>query len=815
MGFSELVVKTLICRSKPGSVWKSGLRKDAPRQIQAVDRMSIGKEEWQLEERRLQHVLTEMNEAISELSKQLSTQGEDLRVWRGEFWEDVTVNMATAEDALETVASITQQARVMSEQERRQERDRRRFHVLKRMVKSPYFGRVDFTEAGETDTEEIYIGIASYFDEKTDAHLVYDWRAPIANMYYDGMPGPVEYETPMGTVQGTMHLKRQYLIKDGKLLSAFDMGAVIGDTILKEVLGQRSDTQMKNIVATIQAEQNRIIRDDRSKAVFVQGAAGSGKTSVALQRIAYLLYKHRSWLSHSQVLLFSPNPVFMSYVSNVLPELGEENIKQTTFQKYAEHRLGNAFRIEDAFDQLEHVLTHESDPALPARMSGIRYKSSICFFHLLQGYKQWLEQDGMQFRDIMLNGRVLVSREQMEERFYTHAPDAKLASRVQMMRAWLLDELERLAEQCIWDDWVGEEVEFLEKEDYYRAYKSSIWGDADPGEHHKAESTLRKKVVRQRFAPLRKQVKQLAFVDVYGVYQQLFVEGMVERSAKREDIPTDWPEICAYTRRRFQEGTIPYEDITPLLYLQELIHGVRRYMDIRYVLIDEAQDYSPFQLQVMRTLFPMAKLTVLGDWNQAILPHQTRQSGLEQMTSLFAEGEAQQYEMNRSYRSTSQIVAFTRELLTDAKPVTPFNREGPLPVVRKLAAPEDLARKLHEDIAAIRAEGYESLAVICKSHQECVQTYARLQGHVPITLVDKEDQELASGVVILPVYLAKGIEFDAVVIYNFSQENYSRESDRKRLYTACTRAMHRLFLYVQGEVSPFLAQVDPNKFTWM
>lgn len=774
--------------------------------------MSISKEEMQKEEQRLKHVLTEMNKTMKELEQDYSIQSKELRKWRGEFWEDVTVNLANPHDALETVASITQQKRVMSELELRQERARRRYETLKRMIQSPYFGRVDFVEAGETTEEKIYIGIASFVDEATQTHLVYDWRAPISSMFYDGSPGEVEYETPMGTVKGKMNLKRQYLIKNGQLTSVFDTSTVIGDNILKEVLGQRSDTQMRNIVATIQKEQNRIIRDDRTKVVLVQGAAGSGKTSVALQRIAYLLYKHRSWLSNSQVLLFSPNPIFMSYVSNVLPELGEENIKQTTFQKYVEHRLGREVQIEDAFDQLEYVLTQKTSSLLTARLKGIGFKSSADYFALMQDYKRWLEREGMIFRDLKLNDQVMITSDQIREQFYAYEPDVKLANRIQLVRQWLLKELKRLAEQQIWEDWVREEVEFLDKEDYYQAYKPNSFGEPDVNEHAKAELALRKKVVSRKFKPLVKKVKQLKFVDINGIYQQLFDESVVTHLSTEVKIPEYWPEICRYTKQYLKQRTVPYEDITPLLYLREMIEGVRRYLDIRYVLIDEAQDYSPFQLKVMRAMFPMAKMTILGDWNQAIMPHQTWQAELAQITALFEEEEIQPYQMKRSYRSTSQIVEFTRELLTDPEPITPFHREGPLPVVRKLSNQADLIQHLREDLATIQAEGYQSLAIIGKSQQECQQIYAQLKDHVPVTLIKKNDRKLASGVVILPVYLAKGIEFDAVVIYNFSRENYGDDAEQKRLYTACTRAMHRLYLYALGEPSPLLSRVDQQKY---
>ena len=245
----------------------------------------------------------------------------------------------------------------MSERERSHRLLMQQWKSMNRLLPSPYFGRIDFQEDGLDFSEQIYIGVSSFVDEDGLSFLVYDWRTPIASLYYDYSPGAASYDTPGGRIEGTMELKRQYQIHDGQIRNMFDTSVTIGDELLQQVLGKGADSQMKSIVATIQKEQNAIIRNDKSRMLIVQGAAGSGKTSAALQRVAYLLYKHRERLKADQIVLFSPNPMFNSYVSTVLPELGEENMQQTTFQEYLDYWLGSTLRLEDPFDQIEYVLT--------------------------------------------------------------------------------------------------------------------------------------------------------------------------------------------------------------------------------------------------------------------------------------------------------------------------------------------------------------------------------------------------------------------------------------------------------------------------
>lgn len=246
--------------------------------------------------------------------------------------------------------------------------------------------------------------------EDNGTFLIYDWRAPISSLYYDGAPGPASYETPGGQITGTMELKRQFVIDNGEIEVMFDTGVTIGDELLQQVLSHSADDRMKSIVATIQKEQNAVIRNDRSRMLVVQGAAGSGKTSAALQRVAYLLYKYREVLQADQMLLFSPNPLFNSYVSTVLPELGEENMQQTTFQMYLEHRLGHEFQLEDVFSQTESLLNAPDGEEAYIRREGIAYKSSVAFLSAIRQYVNLLEHEGMLFKPLMFQGRPLPLR---------------------------------------------------------------------------------------------------------------------------------------------------------------------------------------------------------------------------------------------------------------------------------------------------------------------------------------------------------------------------------------------------------------------
>ncbi|KEO81302.1 RNA polymerase recycling motor HelD [Tumebacillus flagellatus] len=769
--------------------------------------MSLPEQEFQAEQQRVTRVVTEIDERIDHLTEKLGAIREEVVEIRNNFWDDVTVNLDEPDDIIETYVSLKQQAEVLSERERNHRHAQNQLKKLLRLHQSPYFGRIDFTETGSDRTDSIYLGIGSLLNATDDEFLIYDWRAPVSSLYYDYPPGPAEYETPDGTVHGELELKRQYIIRDGRILSLFDTGVTIGDELLQEVLGKHSDSQMKSIVATIQREQNRIIRNTTSRLLIVQGAAGSGKTSAALQRVAYLLYRFRESLTADQIVLFSPNTMFNSYVSTVLPELGEENMQQTTFIEYLEHRLGRDFHIEDPLSQMEYVLTAMGEGDYEARIEGITFKSATSYLEMLERYVAHLGREGLVFKGIRFRGETLISSEQIRTQFYTYEPTLPIPNRMRLLTEWLLEELRAISKQELEKGWVDEEIELLDPETYLKAYqrlrKKKQFTENSFDDYEKERDQLAYMVVQEHFKKLRSGVKRLRFLNVPAVYRNLFAN---EELARRlhDDLPARWQEIAAKTVELVNDAYLAYEDATPYLYLKERLEGFQTNNSIRHVFVDEAQDYSPFQFAFLKRLFPRAKMTVLGYFNQAIYAHANPNSSFDWLNTLYGPEETELFVLTKSYRSTRQIVEFTKEMLRDNANIEPFNRPGSEPTVQQLPNHSELAARITDRILQLQGEGHRTIGLICKTAAESRQAYDALKGNLDLRLITQESGSFEAGIQVIPAYLAKGVEFDAVVIYNASREQYGRESERKLFYTACTRAMHELHVYFLGEKSPFL-----------
>ncbi|WP_342422982.1 RNA polymerase recycling motor HelD [Paenibacillus sp. FSL E2-0178] len=764
--------------------------------------------EWQEEQERVTGITRQLSTHIRLLSEELGLHRTDVVDMRKDFWEEVTVNFSSPDDLGETSTSLRQQAQILNERERHHLQSSKALKKYKKLVVSPYFGRIDFSESADAAADKIYLGIGSLMEDN-GTFLIYDWRAPISSLYYDGAPGPASYDTPGGLITGNMELKRQFVIDNGEIEVMFDTGVTIGDELLQQVLSHSADDRMKSIVATIQKEQNAVIRNDRSRMLVVQGAAGSGKTSAALQRVAYLLYKYREVLQADQMLLFSPNPLFNSYVSTVLPELGEENMQQTTFQMYLEHRLGQEFQLEDVFNQTESLLNAPDGPEASIRRAGITYKSSVSFLDVIRRYVNLLEHEGMMFKPLMFQGRAVVGKEEMERQFYSYDPGIKLANRIELMTGWLLKRIAAFSIEERSASWVDDQIELMDNSDYQRAYnmmRRKGGGHNDSFDDFETEKImLARYIVSQRLKPLRGWTKRGRFVDVKGLYSRLFADRELMDSLNSSQVlPDVWDDICSFTLATIAGNELAYEDATPFLYLKELSQGFRTNTLIRHVIVDEVQDYSPFQLEFMRRLFPRAKMTVLGDLNQAIYAQGEVLGDLAGLVSIYGEENTEVISLTRSYRSTYEIVEFTRAMIPGGEKIVPFNRRGEEPLLTVVDSEDDLLASVEQDVLNLHAQGYHYVAVICKTAEESARVHNELQSRLPVRLVTKETPNFQKGTLVLPAYLAKGVEFDAVIIYDGSAEKYGREHERKLFYTACTRAMHLLHIYSLGQPNPFL-----------
>ncbi|MDC3416847.1 RNA polymerase recycling motor HelD [Aquibacillus salsiterrae] len=773
--------------------------------------MDPNDKEWISEQDRVNKVVEEVKNKIVKLSERTAKIKDRVIDIRKNFWEDVTVNLDEPDDIIETQASLKQQAEFLSERERSHGQLSEQLKTLERLEDSPYFGRIDFKEEGEKDTESIYIGISSLMDKNEDDFLIYDWRAPISSLYYDYPPGKAQFEAVDQTIHGEIEVKRQYIIRNAKIKGMFDTGLTIGDHLLQSVLGNNANTQMKSIVATIQREQNQIIRNEKSDLLVVQGVAGSGKTSAALQRVAYLLYRYREMLTADNIVLFSPNPLFNSYVATVLPELGEENMKQTTFHQYLDSELGKQFTIETPFEQMEFYLNGSGD-TYADRVQGIGYKAGLDFKRLLEDFVSQLGEKGIQFRNLTFRGKRIITKIEIENYFYRLDDNLSIPNRMELVSKWLLGRLKEMEQAEQNKDWVLEETELLGKDEYLDIHQQlqdeNMFTEDTFDDFLREEYLLRKRVVSKKLKPLKQKVKRLFFVDIKKTYTKLYVE---KRFAPKKvhQVPSNWDNICKQTVINLQDKYLTWEDATPFLYFKKLMLGFNANRLIQHLFIDEAQDYSPLQFAFLRKMFPSSRVTLLGDINQAIYAHAIHE---ETLLSDKMKEKHERITLTRSYRSTKPIVEFTKSFMEHGHLIEPFNREGEKPQLVEVESTEILNEKIVQQINEYQETGYETIAIITKTMKEAKFVYQWLSNRLEVKIMDEAAHTFQKGLLIIPAYLAKGIEFDAVIIHNASKSHYNKELERNLFYTACTRAMHDLSMFSLGQPSPFIEQISKDKF---
>lgn len=742
-----------------------------------------------MEAERLSEVLSMIAETLRKEVGFSQEINQEMRSTIKSYWENV---YADTVDEAQTAEAVERQRQIGSFVTQKLNR-------LHRLLISPYFGRIDFRETtkdGWTEPEPIYIGIANFIHPRTGEPMIFDWRAPIAGMYYDYELGPAEYESPRGQVAGEILLKRHFKIEDGRFVYIFDCGLKIDDEILQAIMTGRAGDKMRNVVASIQREQNKAIRDENHRLLVVEGPAGSGKTSVALHRIAYLLYKEREQITARNILIFSPNPIFSSYISNVLPELGEENMLQTTFQDYVQlfRERYASMTIEMWHEQVEYLLSPSSDNEYKTRTHSIQFKSSELFRTILHRYLAWLEERLAHGKeDIVYRDQTILSRMEWQELFSVGLAYAPIQKRLQQIRRIIYERMRPLERERAKEI----EVEL-----------------ANNGEHvnEKEIRALSRLAVRDELASFKAEIDARTEVEPVALYLDLFrEENRIRQFADKSSVPEDWPAMAKQTVLGFGRGTIPYEDLLPLLVFSGELEGFRESSTIRHLIIDEAQDYSMMQFELLHQLFPKSLWTVVGDYHQSVHPY-LYTADFEKIADMLKVDDAKVIRLHRSYRSTKEIFDFASALLPEGDAVQPLERSGDKPKVCIFAENDELFKRLHEDIRKLQSEGCGSIAIIGKTQADCERIYNELLAKVELHLVKPEDETFKKGIMVIPVYLAKGLEFDGVIIPYADCASYHQEYDRKLLYTACTRALRFLNLYCTGEISPFIKGIESNLY---
>jgi DNA helicase-2/ATP-dependent DNA helicase PcrA len=751
------------------------------------------------EQKRLDTVLEKIQDAKAKNKmQQASAVEKKADVESG--WKDVRFKSSTYSSLFETAMSVRQQQQMLQERELAMNSAEHQAVVLDRLTERPYFARIDVQEKGTEKVDQIYIGLAS-FSDGPDNFLIYDWRAPISSIYYDGGLGEVTYETPDGKQDAEVSLKRQFQIEDGKIVTIFDTDEAVGDQMLLNAVSGESTTKMKSIVTTIQKEQNKIIRNTAADLLFVQGAAGSGKTSAVLQRVAYLLYRYRGHLTSGQVVLFSPNQLFNDYIDQVLPELGEQNMVQMTFYQYASRRLPKL--------QLETLQERFESQPTGAAKKVIDLKGTSVYFKAMQKYAQSLNHANIKLRSVKFRGHEIISKDKIADIYYSFNDNYQLGNRLHATKEQLMKILQGKSGNEVHADWVENEVQNLSKEQYDTMLRDNPREfDSDEAEY----KFIAKQLVMRAFTPVIRGVNRNHFININEQFVHFLKTVPQLINLTDYDISdAEWQAGIKHTVEQMRQGILPMSDMTPYMMLFDLIKGSRGERDIRFVFIDEIQDYTPFQLAFLKFSFPKARFTMLGDLNQAIFTKENAVSLQDELSQLFDPEKSEYIELTQTYRSTQQITDFSKDILIQGAQIDAFERKGALPTISVVPTTEAMVIGIVQQLASNQAAA-ETTAIITKTLAEAEVAYAALRDQADVTIIRTENQRLVSGTIIVPAYLAKGLEFDAVIMWDAAAKVYHGDDERQLVYTIASRAMHQLTIFAVQELTPLLANVADNLY---
>lgn len=659
-------------------------------------------------------------------------------------------------DGFEALVELSQYINPVTDKIIDYEEEEHKILLLEKMIKSPYFARIDFKFDDEDEFEKIYIGRSSLRKNSYQEMYVYDWRSPIASVFYRFMTGEAFYDAPCGRVTGELNLKRQYEIKNGILEYFFDSDVQIVDEFLRQLLSQNTTAKMKAIVETIQHEQDVVIRDMENDLLMVQGVAGSGKTSIALHRAAYLMYQGlQTKLSANNIMIISPNSIFEQYISNVLPELGEDNVISSVFEDILSELL-NGRKIQSRNDFLENLIVNSKYKEISR--NSIEFKTSSFFREILDQFlidipRQWIE-----FEDVYYEGKCVVSGQILKDKILGR-PETPLGIKLEQLEDYILEQI------------LG----------------------TGKGRGHKEEKNL-----------IKQEIQKFIKIDIVELYKILFSNeayfySLLQNSNPSQNIKNIWK----YTKENLEADSLYYDDAIAIAYLYLKIYGTNKYKNIKQVVIDEAQDYYPLQYEIFNLLFSNAKFTILGDMKQTLAKKEDI-SFYEQIQKILNKKKSSLIMLDKSFRCTNEILNFSLKFIEQSSQIKSFNRNGDSPKVYIADNSEIFIDEIVKEIKLCQEKGFQSICLICKTEKNSTYLFNKIKHKLDIQLIKNGSVSDLQGVFILPVYMSKGLEFDTVLICDADSQNYHDEDDKNLLYVACTRALHKLSLFCENEVSPLI-----------
>lgn len=614
------------------------------------------------------------------------------------------------------------------------------------LKESPYFGRVTFNDLEFDQKDTLYVGRFGVTPEGSYEPVIVDWRAPVASLFYHGSLGEASYTSPDGPIKCDIEGRRQIIVKKGELKGVFDSAIDVKDDILQMVLSNNSSDKLKDVIMTIQQEQDEIIRKERTSNIVVNGVAGSGKTTIALHRVAYLLYNYRKELE-DKVLILGPNGIFMEYISQVLPSLGEVGVKQETFASFALKEMDSELYIMSFDKYLEKILSEDKE-----FIEDAKYKNSYEIIEDLDNLVKEMDKDYFHVEDVKYFGDLVISKEEIEEMFNKHYEYMPLFRRSEKIKRIILSKIKDKRDQKVWE--LNEE---LRKE--------------------KEKLTPEELLIEENNLEFRRKLRIREIVK-----EVMDSRAKLDSWISREDV------LDIYDRFNGNKKEYTINDLAPILYLAIKLEGKKATKDYRHVVIDEAQDYSPLQFKVVRELTGTKYFTVVGDVNQRLIKYSDLAPMME-LGKIFDDVNPDIYNLNKSYRSTYEIMEYANKYLDEDR-IIPIVRHGKPVEEIEFHNNEELSESIIESLKEFSNEGLESIAIITRDKEELEKVYNLISNKVHLVKFDNEDVLYKGGNVIIPSYFAKGLEFDGVIIV----DNGSLKDENEDLikYIMSTRALHRL-----------------------
>ena len=682
------------------------------------------------------------------------------------------------------------------------ERFNQRIKNLKMVRNKPYFARVDFVEEGESKRDAFYLGKVMVTDHETLEQVVIDWRAPIADLYYEGRLGEASYNCPAGTINGEIKLKRQYFFNDKGLENVMDIDITTNDEMLQPFLSANSDTRLKNIIATIQAEQNKIIRADMWQPLIVQGVAGSGKTTIALHRIAYLIYNYDKKFFPEEFLIIAPNKFFLNYISNVLPDLGVDRVGQSTYEEIAFDVIGSTFEIEDPNKKLARIINNNKSEKEKEYCKVIeeasKFKSSIRFKNILDEYIYEIEKRVLPTEDFKIGRYNFMSAKDIAHLFYREYKKLPICRRIDEISKHLKNAVIMRNAEILKD--IEEERDYkvakIKQEEQVEEIRYSLIR-AEYEEADKLAKSVTKDVKRQiqKYFGVSKILEPIKY---YTEFIEHYLEKLADGRMPKEDIKYIKDSFKASQRN----GKIEMEDIAPLMYIKYMVNGIKTKFELKHIVIDEAQDFSEFQFYVFKKIVKSSSLTILGDLAQGIYYYRGTENWQKTMSLVFDEQIEPQYlTLKKTYRTTEEIMNVANKVIShlieklNCSLGEPVMKNGAPVTIKEFENRNKMIEQIKQRLDEFKNKDLKNIALICKTVEDCEKLKQELNIE-KIHIISDSDSEYSGGISIVPSYLSKGLEFDAVIIVDADIYNYSNsEVDTKLLYVCITRAMSTLDIY--------------------